>query len=627
MTPPPEPMKAESPGKHRCGRVKVVRLRSMPVPYLIAAKAGTVIGMARSALAEWNRLDVETKRHLQREASDVRERLFEVAAALGARLRDSKDEGLSWGDARNLALTPRADFVLAREIPAILLSAPDIDDSGLASRLGNPVLQVVESALAIAEADGFIEHADGRWRVTEFGDQALAESDDVALMEAAITERLRRVGLAARDELAVGVGCVDSAEPGFLDALERALAAGNVEWLGPATYGLPAEQLAAMDPPDEEAGGGRSRTRDLKDLVVDLGQEVNELRVAVAQARGKAESPLADSSSRSHGGHARSRKLAAKAVAAGFRRYADHRAPSTQAGAQPRPAQDGRTSAEANRAREKEASGAGKPKTRHQPADSRAMPAVCEIGGCGVPAIGRCASCDLAFCATHQGRDSIRTKYIDFCSACVEDQAATGRAQMQRRLPAYDPALLPTIAATMYEAGVGGLEERSFRWRTVTSGKRALGWRRSGTDRIAREFVGAPAWSVGFLSLRESKSTYVTEERVCGVTPAGALVLMPAEMLLGETEPTRLQGEIVGPGRRQSPVIARVESGIDEPELLDADLLSLDGENGVFVALGRESPRVAARALDIVAARHGLDLALKLGWSDDLTLEIRRAGA
>lgn len=124
MTPPPELMKAPSPGRPRCGLVKAVRLRSMPVPYLIAAKAGTVVGMARSALAEWNRLDAETKRHLQREASDVRERLFEVAAALGARLRDSSDEDLTWGDARSLALTPRADFVLAREIPAILLGRP-----------------------------------------------------------------------------------------------------------------------------------------------------------------------------------------------------------------------------------------------------------------------------------------------------------------------------------------------------------------------------------------------------------------------------------------------------------------------------------------------------------------------
>ena len=289
-----------------------------------------MVRMARSALAEWNRLDIETKRYLQREASDVRERLFEVAAALGARLRDSSGEGLSWEDARNLALVPRADFVLAREIPAILLDEPDIDRTELASRLGNPVLQVLESALAIAEADGFIERADGRWRVTEFGDQALAESDDVALMEAAITEYLQRVGLAASDELAVGVGCVDSAESGFLDALERALAAGGVEWLGPATYGLPAEQLAAMDPPGELARGSRGGTRDLKDLVVDLGKEVNELRVAVAHARDKAESPLADSSPRSHGGHARSRKLAAKAVAAGIRRYADHRAPAPQ---------------------------------------------------------------------------------------------------------------------------------------------------------------------------------------------------------------------------------------------------------------------------------------------------------
>jgi hypothetical protein len=53
------------------------------------------------------------------------------------------------------------------------------------------------------------------------------------------------------------------------------------------------------------------------------------------------------------------------------------------------------------------------------------MTAACEINNCGVAAIGRCAICGNAFCATHQGRimdwplrTRVRTLLIDKCSSC-----------------------------------------------------------------------------------------------------------------------------------------------------------------------------------------------------------------
>ena len=301
------------------------RLRTMPVAFLVAAKAGAVIGMARRTLAEWNRLDPSAKRHLQKEAADVRRSLFEVAGALGARLRDSTDEGLSWEEARNLALNPRADFVLAREIPAVVLTKPGIDETELRSALGNVVPQVLASALAMAEEDGFIElSGPGRWRITEFADEALEESDDVALMEAVIVEHIQHVGLAMRDELALGAGCTDSSEAGFLDALERALVAGTVEWLGPAMYGLPIEQLAAMDPPDEELIGSAPGRR-LKPLIMELTREVKQLGFAVASARATSGAPAVSSSGGRQRAPSRSRKLAAMALTAGVRRFADDR--------------------------------------------------------------------------------------------------------------------------------------------------------------------------------------------------------------------------------------------------------------------------------------------------------------
>lgn len=53
------------------------------------------------------------------------------------------------------------------------------------------------------------------------------------------------------------------------------------------------------------------------------------------------------------------------------------------------------------------------------------MAATCEIGGCGVAALGRCASCGRAFCGSHQARkpgpgymQSVALPIADSCGQC-----------------------------------------------------------------------------------------------------------------------------------------------------------------------------------------------------------------
>ena len=50
----------------------------------------------------------------------------------------------------------------------------------------------------------------------------------------------------------------------------------------------------------------------------------------------------------------------------------------------------------------------------------------CEIDDCGVPAVGRCSSCNRRFCGTHQARDE-KGSYVDWCRACQEERRATER--------------------------------------------------------------------------------------------------------------------------------------------------------------------------------------------------------
>lgn len=306
-------------GTQQAGRSR--RLRAMPMPYLVVAKAGAVVRMARVALAEWNRLDPAARRRVQTEAADVRRSLFEVARALGTRRTNSEDEEMSWEDARKEALDPSTVFLMARELPSIVLAEPGIHADEIRSRMGREAY-MLDLALTIAEGDGFIERVDdGRWKVTELADETLVDSDEVLLMEQAITEHIQGVGIASRDELAVGVGCLDSTADEFLDALERALFAGAIEWLGPSTFGLPSAQLAKMAPPPEMEAGASSRSRQLKPLLVKLTSEVNDLRCAIADARSDAGNNTGITSATETGRpRARSRSLAAKAVAVGARR-------------------------------------------------------------------------------------------------------------------------------------------------------------------------------------------------------------------------------------------------------------------------------------------------------------------
>jgi hypothetical protein len=54
-------------------------------------------------------------------------------------------------------------------------------------------------------------------------------------------------------------------------------------------------------------------------------------------------------------------------------------------------------------------------------------PAVCEIGICGVLAIGRCVGCGQAFCPAHQSQWITGLAYNNLCGPCLERQQARRR--------------------------------------------------------------------------------------------------------------------------------------------------------------------------------------------------------
>jgi hypothetical protein len=258
----------------------------VPLPFILITKAVSMMRAARPVLTEWSRLDPEEKRRVQHEADDVRRSLLLVGRALGGRLRDSKDKGITWEQGRKLALSPRPEFLVARDVVDVVLRATQVAEAELRSRFtGEPAARLT-AALLIAEKDGYIARSRrGCWHITEFADRMLVDSDEIVFMEQAINEHIRRVGLVGRDELAFGVGSPDSDSAEFLAAVERALVAGTIAWLGPGMYGLPTDQLAAMQPPPAADTVAAPDSKELKPLLQDLKREIDELRRAVATAR------------------------------------------------------------------------------------------------------------------------------------------------------------------------------------------------------------------------------------------------------------------------------------------------------------------------------------------------------
>lgn len=65
------------------------------------------------------------------------------------------------------------------------------------------------------------------------------------------------------------------------------------------------------------------------------------------------------------------------------------------------------------------------------------QPAVCEIGTCGVIAIGRCTRCKLVFCTSHRATMpyGVGYTYVDMCSNCLwKEQEEQRNQQNQKKL-------------------------------------------------------------------------------------------------------------------------------------------------------------------------------------------------
>lgn len=185
---------------------------------------------------------------------DLKDALAEKVAGDGG----AQEKTLTWEEVREAALRPDPAFVMAKHIVAFVREQGEVEEGAIASGVGAPSDndEVFRAAMQIAESDGYIKHKSFfslKWQVTDFADEELSSNEHVLRMEEDLIRYIEQSGLADVDELVLAVGAGSHDSPAFLAALERALAAGRVEWLNLSAYGLPVERLRDFAAPVAEA--------------------------------------------------------------------------------------------------------------------------------------------------------------------------------------------------------------------------------------------------------------------------------------------------------------------------------------------------------------------------------------
>jgi hypothetical protein len=261
----------------RCQSRRQGELR-VPLQFIAIAKAATLLKSATAVLGEWNKLEPEQKALVREPGVELMQGLNELRRAVGGRVFHK--DSISWDEARELALDPSLDFVLARRLAEVVRDHERIGVEELAAEVGAAGSDdgIFVSALEIAVDDGYIRLGDDGYEVTDLGDGELVKGDHIAALERAIVDYIEETGLAGRDVLVEITGAASAEASEFRAALECSLASQRVHWLAAGLYGLAPERLVDFAPLAEPAD--HDEPRELKLVVADVARSARALPVA-----------------------------------------------------------------------------------------------------------------------------------------------------------------------------------------------------------------------------------------------------------------------------------------------------------------------------------------------------------
>lgn len=146
-----------------------------------------------------------------------------------------------------------------------------------------------------------------------------------------------------------------------------------------------------------------------------------------------------------------------------------------------------------------------------------ASAAVCEIDGCGVLAVGRCATCKRAFCSSHQGygRDSFMhpIPYIDMCAPCMEAKKAADAKRAEEARAPYFYFESGTARAELLASGVQSVPLYVVRqeWKVTKTDF----WGRAHHEMVDNVQSVGRGWILGMFKWKFNLRDGETEAREC----------------------------------------------------------------------------------------------------------------
>jgi hypothetical protein len=286
----------------------------MPIPGSLL-KFAAPVGAAVSALSKIKsgqrllsairRLSPDERGELEADTKKLEAALADLSHALRSKLHVHDGPGVvTWSDARDERLHPPPEFDVAKRIVEAVRGAKSRGESPTTSELSRAVEAVGDddgtfrAGLHIAESDGYIHRSiKRRWETTPLADGDPTDAPHVVAIEQRIVEHVKTVGVVDNEELALFVGVEDATSPEFLAALERALADGQIAWLGWGTYGLPPEKLKRFkgpgpDPrPATDTADVGAATRKVGALTLDITRKLARIQKGSLGRRAEATDP------------------------------------------------------------------------------------------------------------------------------------------------------------------------------------------------------------------------------------------------------------------------------------------------------------------------------------------------
>lgn len=248
---------------------------------LYAARALPTMKRGYSLVRQWNSLPPAQRAEAQEQGRRAVVALMAVKVAATAE-RSAGDPPATWQAALDKVHEAGAAEEMAKAVVAYLQLVSEATADQIAAAVGAAGRDdsTLKRAMDMARDDGYIRRVGVtfrgiKWDTTEWSDLQLLDTPHVRQLEQGIVAFVDDFGIVSLDHISGELGLEDDA-PELRAALERAIAAGSLNWYCGGIYGLPPSRLESFTPKRDLWAETKPATDEK-----DLGGALEELESAV----------------------------------------------------------------------------------------------------------------------------------------------------------------------------------------------------------------------------------------------------------------------------------------------------------------------------------------------------------